>query len=191
MYLTGHTGLTLGIAVLLQREKRPMSNGKIGLVMAFSLMPDILDRLVHLIIRGYPDHGVFHSAFFYAFAVPLVFIFMRRALPYISIMAMHILFDLVNVDPRVFIYPNYGWLKPVYPIKPLVPNLAPGLYPRGYLPAEFLYKFPFGHYLIFEALGAIVILAVLIGRLSRRPAVIYLPEGRGPEPTVLAEVRSD
>jgi len=190
MYLTGHTGLTLGIAALLQGGKGPMSNRKIGVVMGFSLMPDILDRLLHLAVRGYPDHGVFHSVFFYALAVPLVFLFMLRALPYISIMAMHIIFDLANVDPRAFLYPHYGWLKPVYNGgKPIFLDL--GLNLRGYLPAEFLYKFPLGHYLIFEALGAVVILAVLIGRLSRRRAVIYLPEGRGPEPAVLAEVRSD
>jgi LexA-binding, inner membrane-associated putative hydrolase len=105
MYLTGHTGLTLGVVTLLQSKKRPMSNRKIGVVMGFSLMPDILDRLLHIVVRGYPDHGVFHSVFFYALAVSLVFLFMRRALPYISIMAMHILFDLVNVNPRAFLYP--------------------------------------------------------------------------------------
>lgn len=192
MYLTGHTGLTLGIAAILQRGKGPISNGKICVVMGFALMPDILDRLLHLVVLGYPDHGVFHSVFFYAPALPLIFIFMRRALPYISIMAMNVFFDLVNVDPRVFIYPHYGWLKPVYTgAKPLFPNLDLVSNLRVYLPAEFFYKFPLGHYLIFEALGAVVILAVLIGRLGRRRAVIYLPEGRDPEPVVLAEVRSD
>ena len=68
-----------------------MSNMKIGLVMGFGLMPDILDRLVHLVVHGYPDHGVFHSVFLYALALPLVFLFMRRWLPYISIMAMNVL----------------------------------------------------------------------------------------------------
>lgn len=201
MYLTGHTGLTLGVVTLLQRGKGPMSKRKIAAVTGFALMPDILDRFVHLVVPGYPDHGVFHSVFFYALAVPLVFLFMRRALPYISIMAMHIFFDLVNVDPRAFIYPHYGWLKPVYTDgKPfflkldllgLNLNLNLGLNLRGYVPSEFFFRFPFGHYLIFEALGAIVILAVLIGRLGGRRAVIYLPERRGPESTALAEARSD
>ena len=104
---------------------------------------------------------------------------MRRALPYISIMAMHIFLDLVNVDPRAFIYPHYGWLKQVYTGgKPLFLNLDLGLYLKGYLPGEVLYKFPFGHYLIFEVFGAIVIMAVMIERLSRRRTVIALPETR-------------
>ncbi len=180
MYLTGHTGLTLGIVSLLNRGKGPMSKRKIAAVMGFALMPDVLDRLVHLVVPGYPDHGVFHSVFFYALALPLVFLFMRRALPYISIMAMHIFFDLVNVDPRALVYPldlNLGL------------NRDLGLNLKGHLPGEFLFRFPFGHYLIFEALGAIVILAVLIGRLGGKQAVIYLPERRGPESTALALVR--
>ena len=180
MYLAGHTGLTLGIVSLLQRGKGPMSKKKIAAVMGFALMPDVLDRLVHLVVPGYPDHGVFHSVFFYALALPLVFLFMRRALPYVSIMAMHIFFDLVNVDPRSLFYPlglnlNLG--------------LNLGLYLRGHVPSEFFFRFPFGHYLIFEALGAIVILAVLIGRLGGRRAVSYLPQARGSESTVLALVR--
>lgn len=192
MYLTGHTGLTLGIVSLLNRGKGPMSRRKIAAVMGFALMPDVLDRLVHLVVPGYPDHGVFHSVFFYALALPLVFLFMRRALPYISIMAMHIFFDLVNVDPRAFIYPHYGWLKPVYSGgNALFLNLDLGLDLRGYVPSEFFFRFPFGHYLVFEALGASVILAVLIWGLGGRRAVIYLPEGRDTEPTGLAEVRGD
>ena len=186
MYLTGHAGLTLGVATLLHREKRPMSNKKIGVVMGFSLMPDILDRLVHFVISGYPDHGIFHSAFFYALALLPVFLFMRRALPYISIMAMHIIFDLVNVTPKAFLYPLYGWSKPVY-----AGGKTVALDLSRFLPGELFCKFPFGHYLIFETLGALVILAVLVGKLGRRRAAIYLPERRGPEPTALAEVRSD
>jgi hypothetical protein len=186
MYLTGHTGLTLGAAMLLNRGKRPMSNRKIGMVMGFALMPDILDRLVYLVVPGYPDHGVFHSVFFYALALPLAFVFMRRALPYVAIMTMHVFCDLANVSPKTFLYPLYGWLKPVYGVDPDL-----DFYLRGHLPAEFLCKFPFGHYLVFEALGAIVILAVLIGRLGGRRAVIYLPGNRDPEPMALAEVRSD
>lgn len=61
----------------------------------------------------------------------------------------------------------HGWLKPVYTGgQPLFLNLDLGLYLKGYLPREFLFLFPFDHYLIFEAAGAVVIVAVLIKRLE-------------------------
>ena len=177
MYLTGHTGLTLGIVSLINRGKGPMSYNKIFTVMGFSLMPDILDRVTHLIVPGYPDHGVFHSVFFYALAIPLFYAFMRKWLPYISLMAMNVFFDIVNVDPRVFIYPHYGWLKQVYTGRAL--SFAGPL--KQHLPHELLATFAHGHYLIFEAIGVVLIAAVLIDKMLGRERVIYLPERRAPE----------
>ncbi len=172
MYLTGHTGLTLGIAALLNRGKAPMSYKRIALVMVFALMPDILDKGLNLVVPGYPDHAIFHSLFLYAALFAAAYLFMRRFLPYVGIMAMNVLFDVVNVDPRAFVYPVFGWSDP-FQGKALPGLLKPVI---QWWPEAMRYKYPFGHYLLFEAGGLFLIIWIVVNKILATPASKRLPE---------------
>lgn len=161
VYLTGHAGLTLGIAALLNRGKEPMSYKKIALSMGFALMPDALDRGLNLIVPGCPDHGILHSVFLYLLALPLVYGYMRQAFYYVSIMAMNVFFDVVNVDPRAFLYPTFGWKDPFHGCA--VPALLKPVIQCW--PEAMRYRFPAGHYLLFEAGGLFVIIWIMAGKM--------------------------
>lgn len=155
MFIFGHIGFTL-TAYAVYKRKEPICLKSALLVSTLALMPDILDRGMYLIIRSYPVPGVFHSALFYAMAIPLTFLFFRIFLSYPIILSGNVILDVVNTDLRAFIYPLYGWTNGLsqeavyWPLRTFLDDW----------PRTIGYRIPTNHYLIFEVVGLILIVLV-------------------------------
>ena len=80
MHIVGHIGFTLGAATLLQKMRNWPSFKPWQLVWLAlaALLPDILDRSLHLLQPIYPDHLIFHAIPIYLVVVPLLWMFHRK-----------------------------------------------------------------------------------------------------------------
>lgn len=168
MNIAGHIGFTLGALNLTQKgEYFDTRRIPILFVAAVALLPDIFDHSIHLVLHSYPHHGIFHSIFFYAAALPFSYLFLRPLLLSLTLMSFNVILDLANTELRAFLYPVYGWTGPLHG-KPLDSPIETLLnrWPRG-----IGYKLPTGHYLIFEAIGALLALWVLTGRRTKESKV--------------------
>ncbi len=154
MHLLGHVGFTLGLVTAIQkiRGRPPEPVHRLLVFAGFALLPDILDKSLHLMFPKYPDHLVFHSVFFYLIALLIIWQVRPRWLVYVAIMAFHLVLDLPNDDPRYLAFPMFGWPAPGPMVEPL------GQHVMNRLPAFLSTKIWAGHYLIFELTGAFLTL---------------------------------
>ena len=163
MHIAGHIGFTLGCYTMI-KSKQKFSFNQMLLVGSLALMPDLLDRTLNFIIGVYPNHGIFHSIFFYAAVFPIIFIFVRNKLEYLIVMGGHIVLDIVNTDLRAFMYPLFGWSN----------NLAgsamesPVSVFLDHWPKTIGYKLPTQHYLVFEAMGTVLVCLVVWKLIRQR-----------------------
>ena len=156
MHIAGHVGFTLGLFTLF--DKNTNLTYKTCLILAVvALLPDILDSGIHLMIPKYPTHGIFHSLIFYAVSLPVVFLVFKRTFIYLTVMIINVIFDIVNVDLRALMYPIYGWPE-VYKGQ-AIPSPIESFF-NSY-PNTIGYKLPDGHFLLFEAMGMILLLFCL------------------------------
>ena len=156
MLLAGHVGTTLGVYALANRRRQSIPRRTLAAISVVALLPDVFDRTLRLVVPEYTTHGVFHSVFFYAAAVPAAYLLFRPALRYVLVMALHVLCDTVSTDLRVFVYPLYGWTG--YP--PFPPVLSPIDAFLIHWPRSIGYMLPTSHYLIFELIGLALIVYV-------------------------------
>jgi hypothetical protein len=162
MYIPGHIGFTLG-ALNLTKERKYFNGKGIFFVAALALMPDILDHSIHLVLPSYPQHGIFHSLFLYAAALPVAFLFLKRLFLPLALMSFNEVLDIANTDLRALLYPIYGLTGPLRGTtieSPVVTFL-------NRWPGSIGYKLPTGHYVIFEAIGLAFILWVLTGKRTK------------------------
>ena len=154
MHLLGHVGFTLGLVTAIQkiRGRPPVPVHRLLVFAGFALLPDILDKTLHLILPKCPDHLIFHSVFFYLIALLIVWQVRPRWLVYVAIMAFHLVLDLPNDDPRYLAFPLFGWRIAGPMVEPL------GQHVMNQLPAFLSTKIWVGHYLVFEMTGAFLTL---------------------------------
>jgi hypothetical protein len=156
MHIAGHVGFTIGFFTLLNKN-RNLTYKTCLIIAVVALLPDILDSGIHMMISMYPTHGVFHSIFFYAVSLPVVLLVFKRTFIYLTVMIINVMFDIVNVDLRAFMYPIYGWSEG-YSGHPLQSPVESFL---DYWPKTIGYKLPEGHYLLFEIIGMLIIVVSL------------------------------
>ena len=149
MHILGHVGFTLAGATLVQkiRQDPPLTLRQLIVFAGVSLVPDILDRILHLLFPQYPDHLLFHSAFLYAIAGLILWVRHSRFLVYVIILAFHLVLDVPNTDPRYLLFPLFGWPDPSHSVAPLTNPLM------THLPAFLSVTDRAGHYLVFELVG--------------------------------------
>ena len=154
MNIMGHVGFTLGLVTVIQkiRGRPPASVHRLLVFAGFALLPDILDKSLHLIFPRSPDHLIFHSVFFYLIAILIVWQVRPRWLVYVAIMAFHLVLDLANDDPRYLAFPLFGWPVAGAMVEPL------GHHMMDRLPAFVSIKIWSGHYLVFELIGTLLTL---------------------------------
>ncbi|NOZ69343.1 MAG: hypothetical protein GXP46_08910, partial [Deferribacteres bacterium] len=169
----GHVGFTLGLFTLLNKGERYLSYKKMLALSVAALSPDILDRSIHLIRPKYPTHGIFHSLPFYIVLLPIAFFVFRKAFIYLSIMTANVIFDFVNSDLRSFVYPFNNKINKfkVFDFPALL----------DHWPQTIGYKLPSGHYLVFEAVGMLLVVLIVSKRLigyNKSLTGIQEPEAR-------------
>jgi hypothetical protein len=167
MLIAGHVGWTVGSFSLLGGRNALVQTRTLLVVCATALLPDILDRSIGLFVPEYGTHGLFHSLLLYAALTPIALFLCRRAVPFLLVMALNVLFDFTNMDLRCFLYPWYGWV-----------GTPPA--PRAELPFHDLlspwsqsvaYALPGDHYVAFELAGlALIAWIVLHNHVIRRRA---------------------
>jgi len=177
MLISGHIGLTLAIFNLINRKKKNLSYQTACVLAFFALLPDILDRTLNYTIIGYPNHGIFHSFFFYFAALLICYLFFRKAFTYIIVMGVNVFFDIVNASPRAFIYP----LNQLFPSIQRHVQFSPVESFMAQLPAIIRYKLPTGHFAIFELAGLLFIVLTLIDiGMEREKEIVHRRDAQVP-----------
>jgi hypothetical protein len=152
MLILGHVGTTMGVCRAVKMCPRPIPVRKILILAGAALLPDVLDRTVMLFVPDYTTHGVFHSVFLYALALPAAYLLLRAAFSLVLVMAFNVLCDLVSTDLRAFVYPLYGWTGQWQG----TPVLSPIDSFLMHYPHSIGIMLPTHHYVIFEILGAVL-----------------------------------
>ena len=161
MNIAGHVGFTFVLYEVIRKYNKSLILNNLIAIAIVALLPDILDRTIHLIIPKYPAHGIFHSVFFYASSLLFAVLLFRRIIIYLAIMMTNVAFDIVNVSLRAFMYPVYGWTEDYVgqalpsPVKPFL----------DHWPQTIGYKLPTGHYLLFELAGILLIILIISKRI--------------------------
>jgi hypothetical protein len=150
MLILGHVGSTLGACRAARLCPPPIPVRRILILAGAALLPDVLDRSIMLFVPGYTTHGVFHSVFFYAMALPAAYLLFRAAFPFVLVMGFNVLCDVVSTDLRVFIYPLYGWTHQ-WQGPPILSPIDAFLM---HYPLSIGLMLPTHHYLLFELMGA-------------------------------------
>lgn len=169
MFIFGHVGFTTA-AYALNKRRQPFCFKKVLLIGTLALMPDVFDRVLQLIIKTYPVPGLFHSLLFYASALTLSFFFFRHFFYYLIIMAGHVVLDIVNTNLGSLMYPLFG----------LANNMGGAAMESPFIflnhwPKTVGYRLQTGHYLIFEAMGILLICFVvwrLIGTRKMKESLL-------------------
>ena len=154
MHIVGHIGFTLGAATLLQKMRNwpPFKRWQLVWLALVALLPDILDRSLHLLLPNYPEHMIFHAMPIYLVVVPLLWMFHRKVAACGGIMAFNAALDIVNVDPRALFFPLFGWFDWSMTGRPLIEPYM------NRLPSFLAAMNRTGHYLIFEVAGLLMII---------------------------------
>ena len=164
MLIPGHVGFTLGLATLVQkvRSQPPLDLRQLSLFSFMSLLPDILDKSLHWLYPTYSEHQVFHSFVFYAIALLALWWMHSRFIVYLGIMALHPVLDFANTDPHAMFWPLFGWIDWNSGDRPLIEPLMNRLPP--FLSVTVLW----GHYLVFELVGLVLILWAVFNTTKNR-----------------------
>lgn len=152
MHIAGHIGFTLaGATVIQQLRKRPaLGLRTLSLYATCSLLPDVLDRAIHMLDSNCPDHFIFHSIPLYGLALFIVWKSYPRCFAPLLVMAFHPVLDLMNSDPSSLIFPLYGWVD----WEPSFQGL--GYYIMRPLPRFLHGTFAGGHYWFLELIGLLL-----------------------------------
>ncbi len=157
MHIAGHIGFTLGLSQVLGVREAPFSRKRLAAVAAVALLPDVFDRAIHLLIPSYPLHGIFHSIPLYVLLFIAVSAAYKQMMIYPVLAAFSAALDLFNVNPESLLYPFYSEASTAH--LPVVRTRIEGF--MSSLPGIMGYRFPSGHYLLFEAAGLLIILLIL------------------------------
>jgi len=109
MHIAGHVGFTFAFYEFIRKYNKSLILNNLITIAFVALLPDILDRSIHLVIPKYQAHGIFHSVLFYIPSLLIAVLFFRRVILYLAIMMTNVAFDIVNVNLSAFMYPVYGW----------------------------------------------------------------------------------
>jgi len=161
MLIPGHVGFTLGLATLVQKVRKQPSLDlrRLSLFAFASLLPDILDKSLHWLRPDYPDHLML---VFYSAAMLVLWRMRSRLLVYVGIMVLHPVLDFANTDPHAMFWPLFGWIDWSSGGRPLIELLMNRLPP--FLSVTVLW----GHYLVFELVGLVLILWAVFNTTKNR-----------------------
>ena len=159
MNIAGHVGFTFVLYEFIRKYSKSLILNNLLAIAIVALLPDILDRSIHLIIPKYPAHGIFHSFIFYVGSLLIAVLLFRRIIIYLAIMMTNVAFDIVNVSLRAFMYPVYGWTEDYVRQPSSVESFL------NHWPQTIGYKLPTGHYLLFELAGILLIILIISKRL--------------------------
>lgn len=158
MLIPGHIGFTFGVCFVFSKIcKSPLTLKTLGIIAFISLIPDIMDKGIHLLIPRYPDHAIFHSMFLYGVFGGIVLLFRKWTAAQISgILILNCALDLVNNEPGILVYPLTGFIDRNHLSAPVGEKILERL------PQIFSLKDFTGHYLLFEIPGLLLIALVSI-----------------------------
>jgi inner membrane protein len=110
MFLLGHLGIGLGLAWLL--SWRSTFRIDYRLILIGAILPDLVDKPVAFLLNL--DSRLWAHTFLFLFAIlALSFVPSWRSLRFIGFgVATHLLLDQIWNEPRVVLYPAYGWTFP-------------------------------------------------------------------------------
>jgi hypothetical protein len=153
MLIPGHIGFTFGVCFTFSNFfKIPLNLKTLGIIALVSLVPDIMDKGIHLLIPRYPDHAIFHSMFLYGIFCCIVMILRKWTAAKISgILIFNSALDLVNNEPGILVYPLTGFIDRNHLSAPVGDKILERL------PQIFSVKDFTGHYLLFEISGLLLI----------------------------------
>ncbi len=110
MFLLGHLGIGLGLAWLLSWK----STGRIDyrLVLFGTILPDLIDKPLGFLLTL--EGRLWAHTFLFLFAIlALSMVPSWRSLRFVGFgVATHLLLDQIWNQPRVVLYPGYGWTFP-------------------------------------------------------------------------------
>lgn len=157
MLIPAHVGIPLslyfGYSVIV--EKRTPSIKQLLIVSFVSLIPDIVDKTIHLLFPVYPDHAIFHSYFiFFMLGIVLIVIKKWNLLFIPILLSIHSSLDMVSTAPGALIYPLRGFVDRAHHFAPIGNKII------HRLPEVFAVRGFKGHYVAFEVIGIFLILAV-------------------------------
>jgi hypothetical protein len=170
MLVPAHIGFTLCLVNITRHALKipPLRFGQLSVLSLSAILPDLFDKSIHLFYPSYPSHAIFHSLFLLPIFGIIFYSFRFRTIAIVTaIMIFHSILDLVNAIPAALVYPLFLGVNRSY-------YVSVGGKVMERLPEFFGIKGFHGHYILFEIIGALLVVWVMWDnrkKLRRTPCV--------------------